>query len=325
MIDLHLHFDGSLPVKTVWNQAKKQNIKLGVQDIEALKEKLTVSQDCQNLDEYLEKFELPLRVMQTMEGIIECMEDLIKELEEEGILYAEIRFAPQLHCQRGLTQEQVVKGAIAGLNNGCSNRNFKGQLILCCMRGDCNQGANLETVKLAKEYLNNGVCGCDLAGAEGLFKTKEFEPLFQEAKALGVPFTIHAGEADGPESIKAAIEFGAKRLGHGVRCVEDPSLVAQLIEEKITLECCPISNVHTKAVSSMEEHPLLPLLRQGMCVTINTDNRTVSHTTIEREIRELKKACPMTQDELFLLYNHAIDGAFLEEAEKRKLRDKIFQ
>ncbi len=323
MIDLHLHFDGSLPVETVWNQAKKQKIDLQVNTMDELKEKLSISDDCQSLNEYLEKFELPLRVLQTEQGIIECMQALIQELIEEGMVYAEIRFAPQLHCLGALDQEKVVQSAIEGVKLGCQGQEFQAQLILCCMRGNDNHDANVETVELTKKYLGNVVCACDLAGAEAIFKTCEFQDLFEYAHSLEVPFTIHAGEADGPESIRSAIQYGAKRIGHGVRCTEEPALVEELIEQGITLECCPVSNLHTKAVENMEQHPMISLLRQGMKTTINTDNRTVSNTTIKREVLEVKAAHELTVEEELQLYLNAVDATFLAEEEKALLRNRI--
>ncbi len=323
MIDLHLHFDGSLPVETVWNQALKQNIDLEVKNIAELKEKLSISDDCKSLNEYLEKFELPLRVMQTTDGISECMQDLIQELHDDGMIYAEIRFAPQLHCLKGLTQEEVVKATIDGVKSGCQGKAIQIQLILCCMRGNNNQAENRETVELTKKYLGDVVCECDLAGAEAIFKTYEFESLFEYASSLDLPYTIHAGEADGPESIRSAIAFGAKRIGHGVRCIEDKFLVNELIDKQITLDCCPISNLHTKAFLEMKNHPVVPLLRDGMKTTINTDNRTVSNTTIQREVSEVRNASDLTVKEELQLYLNAIDAAFLGEEEKKVLRKRI--
>lgn len=325
MIDLHLHFDGSLPVESVWNQGIKQNVDLEVKDKIELKDKLSISDDCESLNEYLEKFELPLRVLQTVGGITECMQDLIQELIGEEMLYAEIRFAPQLHCLQGLTQEEVVIAAIDGVKKACVGTNFQAQLILCCMRGRDNGEANIQTVEMTKKYLGDVVCACDLAGAEAIFKTYEFEQLFELAKSLEVPFTIHAGEADGPESIRAAMAFGTKRIGHGVHCVEDEMLVAEIMKQGVTLECCPISNLHTKAVPTMEVHPVTSLLRKGVKTTINTDNRTVSNTTIAREVEEVRTACDLTREEEIQLYKNAVQAAFLSQEEKAHLCKKIIE
>ena len=323
MIDLHLHFDGSLPVKSVWEQAKKQGIALNAASVEELKKMMVCPVDCQSLNEYLEKFDLPLRVLQTKDGIRECMEDLIAELISEGMIYAEIRFAPQLHLQKGLTQEEVVQAAIAGVEAATEGQEIKVQLILCCMRGVDNDDANRETVEMTSKYLGKGVCACDLAGAEALFKTETFADLFSYAAELGVPYTIHAGEADGPKSIKDAISFGAKRLGHGVRAAEDAALVTELMENEITLECCPISNVQTKAVASIEVHPIKEFLYRGLKVTVNTDNRTVSQTTIAKEIQFLRDNIGLTVEEERQLYLNAAESAFLTKKEREGLKNVI--
>ncbi|MBQ8816012.1 MAG: adenosine deaminase family protein [Lachnospiraceae bacterium] len=350
MIDLHLHFDGSLPVDTVWEQAAKQGIVLPASSKEELHKMLVCPADCESLNEYLEKFELPLSVLQTAEGIKESMMDLIAELISEDMLYAEIRFAPQLHLQKGLTQEEVVRAAIAGVeeatkvsrsnegmaaasltqkNSECDGlhvvgrRQIKVQLILCCMRGTDNMEANRQTVALTAKYLGKGVCACDLAGAEAVYKTKDFEQLFAYARQLWVPYTVHAGEADGPESVRAALAFGTRRLGHGVRSSEDASLVNDLAEQHITLECCPISNVQTKAVKKIQMHPIKEFLYRGIPVTVNTDNRTVSQTTIAREIQFLRDNLGLTVEEERQLYLNAADAAFISKEEREGLKNVI--
>ena len=325
MIDLHLHFDGSLPVKSVWEQAKKQNILLPASSIEELHEQMVCPVDCQSLNEYLEKFDVPLSVLQTKDGIKECMIDLIDELISEGMIYAEIRFAPQLHLQKGLTQEEVVEAAIEGVKTATTGQQIKVQLILCCMRGTDNRDANLKTIEVTAKSLGNAVCACDLAGAEAIFKTENFEDLFAYAVQLGVPYTIHAGEADGADSIKAALRFGTKRLGHGVRAAEDAALVTELMEKEITLECCPISNVQTKAVASIQEHPIKEFLYRGLRVTVNTDNRTVSQTNIAKEIQFIRDNLGLTIEEERQLYLNAAESAFLTQKEREGLKNVITQ
>ena len=260
--------------------------------------------------------------MQTAEGIKEAMEAFIAELVDENMMYAEIRFAPQLHLRKGLTQEEVVRAAIAGVESS-KKLPFGVQLILCCMRGAENDAANRETILLAAKYLGKGVCACDLAGAEALFKTDNFESLFAYAAELGVPYTIHAGEADGPESIRAALRFGAKRLGHGVRAAEDASLITELMEKQITLECCPSSNVQTKAVASIKSHPIKSFFDKGLRVTVNTDNRTVSRTTITKEIQLVREKLGLTREEELTLYLNAADAAFISKEEREGLKNVI--
>ena len=239
------------------------------------------------------------------------------------MLYAEIRFAPQLHTKKGLTQERVVQAALLGMQEALAGSFFRCKLILCCMRGADNREENLLTVQTAAAFLGRGVAALDLAGAEALYPTEEFAEIFSLARELGVPFTIHAGEADGPESIEAALSFGASRIGHGVRAAEDPELLARLKEQQIPLEMCPSSNVQTKAVPSLSQHPVLEFLRQGLCVTVNTDNMTVSDTTIEKEFGLLSRELGMTAEDRKKLLLNAADAAFLTSEERWRLKDVI--
>ena len=319
MIDLHLHLDGSMSPKTIIELAKKDNVKLPTYDAKELKKFLSVPRECENLNDYLKCFDLPLSVLQTKESITKAVYDLQEELKKQGLIYAEIRFAPQLHMKNGLSQDEVVEAAIKGLKMS----SFKSNLILCCMRGDTNHKENLDTVKVAKKYLNKGVCAVDLAGAEALYKTKTFNEEFKLARELNIPFTIHAGEADGPESVKSAIDFGAKRLGHGIHSIEDKDLLKKIVDNKIPLEMCPTSNFQTKTVPSIKDYPLRKFLKQGVKVTINTDNTTVSDTTISKEFEFLRKNYNLTKEEEFTLLNNSIDVAFTTEKEKNELRKML--
>jgi len=325
MIDLHLHFDGSLLPRTVIELAREQQIPLPTEEPDELKLLLSAPVHCGSLNEYLEKFDLPLLVLQTKEAIRKGMYTLLSSLREQGMLYVEVRFAPQLHLQKGLTQEEVVKAAVMGMQEVTAGSFFKANLILCCMRGADNREENLKTIRTAAMFLGRGVVAIDLAGAEALYPTPDFEDLFVYAKEHGVPFTIHAGEADGPESVEAAIRFGAKRIGHGVRAGEDAKLLALLRERQIPLEMCPTSNAQTKAVADLSEHPILDYLRAGLAVTVNTDNMTVSDTTIEREYLLLERTLGMTRQEYRQLLFHAADAAFLTKDERARMKDVMYR
>lgn len=304
-IDLHLHLDGSLTPAYVISQAKKQGLDLPVWEEKELVKYMTAPADCRDLNEYLEKFDLPCSVMQTEDALTEAVRDVCRQMEAQGMKYVEIRFAPQLHTKKGLTQRQVTEAAIKGLPQG---KGLEAKLILCCMRMENNEKENMETIRMAEEYLGKGVAAADLAGAEAIFPTKSFEPVFRMAREAKVPFTIHAGEADGPESIWTALKFGARRIGHGVRCLEDETLVEYLREHKIPLEVCPTSNFQTKAVKG--EYPLKKMLEKGLCVTLNTDNTTVSGTTLEKEFEFARTRLGVTEEELEILKANAEKARF---------------
>ena len=304
-IDLHLHLDGSLTPAYVISQAKKQGLDLPVWEEKELVKYMSAPADCRDLNEYLEKFDLPCSVMQTEDALTEAVRDVCRQMEAQGMKYVEIRFAPQLHTKKGLTQRQVTEAAIKGLPEG---KGLEAKLILCCMRMENNEKENMETIRMAEAYLGKGVAAADLAGAEAIFPTKSFEPVFRMARDAGVPFTIHAGEADGPKSIWTALKFGAKRIGHGVRCLEDETLVEYLREHRIPLEVCPTSNFQTKAVKG--EYPLKKMLEKGLCVTLNTDNTTVSGTTLEKEFEVARTRLGVTEEELEILKANAEKARF---------------
>lgn len=318
LIDLHLHLDGSLSLESVKALAKMQNISLPERDDEILKI-LRVSEDCRDLNEYLEKFAFPGMLLQTKEGINEAVYRLCEELKEQGLIYAEIRFAPQFHLAKGLTQDEVVEAAI----EGAKRSTFKCGLILCCMRGNDNRTQNLDTIRVAEKYLGDVVRSLDIAGAEAIFPTKDFEEIFTLAKEKNIPYTIHAGEADGPESVRDALRFGTKRLGHGVRSVEDDELVKTIAKEGIALELCPTSNIHTCIFEKMEDYPLRKLMEAGVKVTVNTDNMAVSGTTLPMEMEKLIKTFALTKEEQRIIARNSADASFASADTKRYLIEEI--
>ena len=318
LFDLHLHLDGSLSIASVRELAALQDISIDKSDEELLP-LLQVSPDCKDLNEYLEKFDFTCSLLQTKEALSTAVYNLKKELKDLGMLYAEIRFAPQLHMQNGLTQAEIVEAAIEGMNR-CD---FPSSLILCCMRGDTNHDQNIETVRMAKEYLGKGVAALDIAGAEALYPTDGFEDLFALAKELGIPYTIHAGEADGPSSVYRALEFGAKRIGHGVRSVEDAALIKKLADEQVTLELCPTSNLNTNIFETLAEYPLTKLMDAGVKVTINSDNMVVSGTNVQMEIQKLIDTFALSHEQLKTLVYNAVDASFADEQTKEYLRTEL--
>ncbi|OOR98241.1 adenosine deaminase [Haemophilus paracuniculus] len=326
LIDLHLHLDGSLSPEWILTTARQQNIPLPADNVADLLRHIAAPQDCTSLNDYLQCFAIPVRMLQTAENLASATADLVKRLDASGLIYAEIRFAPQLHTQQGLTQRQAVEAVLAGVQQTLPHTAMFGvNVILCCMRGEHNQAENVQTVQLAKDFLGKGVVATDLAGAEAIYPTAQFASLFELANQLGVPFTLHAGEADGAESVKSALDFGAKRIGHGVRASEDPNLLARLKAEKTTLEMCPCSNLQTKTVRLLADYPLRHFLQQGIKATLNTDNMTVSQTTLASEFRLLSQGYVLTHPEAKQLLTNAIDGAFLSEQEKRELRERVAQ
>lgn len=325
LTDLHVHLDGSLSMESVRHLASMQNIDI-CEDTE-LAAKLSVSADCKDLNEYLEKFEFPLQLLQTRDAVKYSVCQLVKEQEEQGVIYSEIRFAPQLHMKNGLSQQDIVEAACEGLEE--SRRYWKSyschNLILCCMRSDDNKNANMETIRLAALYAERqrGVVAADLAGAEGLYATDAFTDVFRDAVQRGIPFTIHAGEAAGADSIECALHFQAKRIGHGVRCTEDSLVLQELADGQIALELCPTSNLNTRIYESIEQYPIQQLMNKGLRVTVNTDNMTVSGTTEAKELALVADTFDMERKDVKQLIMNSIEAAFATEGIKNRLRARV--
>ncbi|PVX39673.1 adenosine deaminase [Pasteurella langaaensis DSM 22999] len=329
VIDLHLHLDGSLSPAWMLEWAEKQQIELPAHTPEALLPYVSAPQDCSDLNEYLRCFDLPLSLLQTPEALSAAVADVLQRLDQQGLIYAEIRFAPQLHTGLAMSQEDAVQAALTGLQNGLANTQlFKANLILCCMRAADNKAENLETIRLAKKYLAKaeaGVVAIDLAGAEGLFPTNNFAEEFHYASEISVPFTIHAGEAAGAESVQQALALGASRIGYGIRSIESESVMAQLVRQETPLEMCPCSNLQTKAAQSLKDYPLRRFLTRGIVATLNTDNMTVSQTSLQQEYRLLAQEYQLSRAEAKQLMLNSIAAAFLPAEEKMALLNTIQQ
>lgn len=309
-VELHLHLDGSVDIKTVCDLTGKS--------VKEVKEEMVASDKCSNLNEYLTKFSLANDIMQTKENIFRVTKELITKLKDDNVIYAEVRFCPLFHLKEGLTQEEVVETVISSLKDN----NIKVNLILCMMR-NLSFLENKKIIELAYKYLNKGVVALDLAGSESLYKTEDFEELFKIAQSYNIPFTIHAGEADGKNSILKAISFNTKRLGHGIRCIEDMDIVKLIKDKDITLEVCPTSNIQTNIYQDYQSHPIKKLYDLGVLVTINTDNRTVSNITLTEEYQKLNKTFGFNVSDFKRMNINAIKAAFLSEIEKEKYIDII--
>ena len=320
-IDLHLHLDGAVTLDIAKKLADLQNIPLPTESDDELLKLLSVPQNCTSLNDFLACFALPLSLLQSPQALSECVYLVAEKIKSQGVVYAEIRFAPQLHTQKGMSQEDAIKAALSGLKK----TDLKANLILCLMRGNGNQAENEETVALAKKYLveDGGVVALDLAGAEALFPTADYAGLFKKAKDMNIPFTIHAGEADGAQSVRLAVEFGARRIGHGVRSFESSEVIELLKKEGVTLEMCPTSNSQTHAVADMTEYPFMDYLSQKIKVTLNTDDPAIEGTSISDEFRYMERKFNLTEEQEKELIKNSIDAAFTSENVKKWLRKEF--
>ena len=307
-IELHCHLDGSLSPEFI---RKKLAEEIPLFELQA-------GENCRSLAEYLEKFDLPLRCLQDREGLCEAGNDFMKSVSRENEKYAEVRFAPMQSLKQGLTPGEVIEAVLEGLKRGKKEFQVEYGLIVCAMRHHSWE-ENRQMLEAARDFLGHGVCAADLAGDEASFPLKNFENLFQLAKELGFPFTIHAGECGDAGNIRDALRFGAGRIGHGIAMKGDKDLQRLCREKQIGIEMCPVSNLQTKASPSPAEYPLREFLDEGLLVTVNTDNRTVSGTAMTRELEFIQKQYHITDEEIGLLMENAIKTAFAGDEVKERL------
>ncbi len=307
-VELHIHLDGSI--------SKKMASSLSGKNIDEVIPFMVAPDKCENLSEYLTKFDFPISLMQTAENLYVIAKDLVDYLEQEGVIYAEIRFAPMFHTKEGLTMEEVVEAVRRGVN---SNTHVKTNLILCMMRG-MDKKENIETIEVAEKYLHHGVCALDLAGDECKYPLDNYLYLFQEVQKREIPFTIHAGENGPASEIEKAIHVGAKRIGHGISSIESKKTLDLIKEENVLLEVCPTSNVQTNAISTYEEHPIYKFHKMGVLVNINTDNTTVSNITLSEEYEKLSYTFGFSLSDYEKMNEYAIEHAFIDDEMKHKLR-----
>ena len=315
-IELHCHLDGSLRPESVADIAKIENIDLGIEGIENIRHAMAAPNECTSLDEYLERFKLPLMVMQSKYAIKRVVYELLEDAANENVKYIEIRFAPIFHIIKGLSLEEVIESAVSGLEEGEDKFDIKGNLILSCMR-HLGEKEAFETVEAGKKFLGKGVVAIDVAGSEGPGFAKAFEKPIALAKKYGYRVTIHAGETGIGRNVIEAIEIlGAERIGHGVYITDCKESYDAVKEKGIVLEMCPTSNVQTKAVKEYKDHPFADFHRKGIKVTVNTDNRTVSQVNMTRECEVLFDEFKVNNEEYKKVYLDSIDASFCDNETK---------
>ncbi len=282
--DLHVHLDGSLRLTTILQIAESQGSKLPATDEKSLSEAIGCGKNFGSLVEYLRGFEITLQVMQSAVALERIAFELAEDAHRENVRYMEVRYAPLLHTREGLKLTAVVEAVLDGLGRARETYGIKSNLILCGIR-NISAESSYAMAELCVAYKNRGVVGFDLAGAEADFPPKHHRAAFQLVRDNNINTTIHAGEAYGPQSVAQAIHVcGAHRIGHGVRLREDGDLLHYVIDHRIPLECCPSSNVQTGAVRDLSLHPLKLYFDLGLRVTVNTDNRLITDTTVSKEL-----------------------------------------
>ena len=317
--DLHCHLDGSLRLETIVELAEKQKVKLPADTPEALAKAIHMGGICQNLEDYLTAFDVTLSVMQTDEALYRTAYELAIDAAAENVRYLEVRYAPNLHTQKGLKMTGVVESVLEGLRQAKKEVGIKSGVIICGIR-HINPQTSLRLAELAVAYKNKGVKGFDLAGAEYDFPAKDHKEAFQLILDNNVNCTCHAGEAYGPESIAQALHLvGAHRIGHGTRLREDGDLLNYVNDHRIPLEVCLSSNVQTRAVPDLASHPLKFYFDFGLRVTINTDNRLITDTDVTKELVLANKVLGLSLEDLVTVLISGFKSAFLPFREKQDL------
>ena len=282
--DLHVHLDGSLRLDTILELAEDQHVQLPTDDRSSLFDMIYAGEVCNSLDDYLKAFDITLSVMQTEESLERTAYELAQDAAQENVRYIEVRYAPLLHTRGGLSLTRIVEAVLRGLRLAKRRHGIRYGVILCGIRS-MSAESSIRMAELAIAYKNRGVVGFDLAGSEVNNPAKDHMRAFQLILSNNINCTAHAGEAYGPESIAQAIHAcGAHRIGHGTRLIENGDLLNYVNDHRIPLEVCPSSNLQTKAATSWETHPVDFFVDYGLRVTINTDNRLITDTTVSKEL-----------------------------------------
>jgi adenosine deaminase len=332
---LHDHLDGGLRPATIIDLARQCGYdRLPTSDVAALARWFTGAADSGSLERYLDTFAHTVGVMQTRDALVRVAAECAADLADDGVVYAEVRFAPELHVEQGLTLHEVVEAVLAGFQEGSAGRPIQVGALLTAMR---HAARSLEIAELAIRYRDQGVVGFDIAGAEAGYPPTRHLDAFHYMQRENGHFTIHAGEAFGLPSIWEALQWcGADRLGHGVRIVDDITvkpdgevelgrLAAYVRDKRIPLEMCPTSNVQTGAADSIADHPIGLLRRLYFRVTVNTDNRLMSGTSMSQEMQQLVDTFGYTYADLRWFSINAMKSAFLPFDERLAIINTVLK
>ncbi|WP_329425932.1 adenosine deaminase [Streptosporangium sp. NBC_01495] len=332
---LHDHLDGGLRPETIIDLARESGYdRLPATETESLRAWFREAADSGSLERYLETFDHTVGVMQTREALVRVAAECAEDLANDGVVYAEVRYAPEQHTSTGLSLEEVIEAVQEGFGAGSEGRGIRVGTLLTAMR---HQARSMEIAELAVRYRDAGVVGFDIAGAEAGYPPTRHLDAFEYLQRENAHFTIHAGEAFGLPSIWQAIQWcGADRLGHGVRIIDDISvqgegepklgrLAAYVRDKRIPLEMCPTSNLQTGAATSMAEHPIGLLRRLNFRVTVNTDNRLMSDTSVSEEFAKLSEAFGYGWDDMLWFTVNAMKSAFLPFDERLALINGVIK
>ncbi|MBI4815958.1 MAG: adenosine deaminase [Deltaproteobacteria bacterium] len=317
--DLHCHLDGSLRIRTILELGDELGVPLPAKDEAGLRRALHVGENCESLEKYLEAFEITLSVMQSERALYRTAYELAADAAAENVRYMEVRYSPVLHTKGGLPLPAIVEAVTAGLKDAERDHGIRSGVIVCGIR-NMSPTISFRMAELAVAFKHAGVVAFDLAGAEVNHPAIHHVEAFRLILNNNVNCTLHAGEAYGPESIHQAIHYcGAHRVGHGCRLAEDGDLLNYVNDHRIALEVCPSSNVQTGAVEELATHPVRFYFDYGLRITMNTDNRLLTDTTVTKELWLAHQHMGFTLDELVDIVVYGFKSAFLPLRDKQRL------
>jgi adenosine deaminase len=321
--DLHCHLDGSLRLSTILDLAARQKVKLPADDEDGLARAIHKGERCEDLVHYLKAFDVTCSVLQTEEALERAAFELAEDAAAENVWHIEVRYAPVLHTRRGLSLARINDAVLSGLRRASRRYDITTGVILCGIR-NMDPRDSFRLAELAVAYKGRGVVAFDLAGGERGNPAKDHAKAFELIRENNMATTVHAGEAYGPASIKQALhDCGAHRIGHGTRLAEDGDLLAYVCDHRIPLEVCLLSNVQTRVVEDLSRHPLRLYFDLGVRVSVNTDNRLITDTTVTDELWRAHVDLGFTLEELKILIVQGFKSAFLPYREKRELLRRV--
>lgn len=317
-VELHCHLDGSIPMKTLIELAEKE----GYTNPEEEMRGAIAPADSGTLKEYLSSFETILPLLQTKENLTEATYAVIEDANRENIVYLELRFGPLLHQRQGLSVKEIVEAVDLGIQKAADDFPVMVSLIVCALRHH-SQERNTQLFEEVSQLPEGMVAAVDVAGDEGNFPNEQVRRPVSTARSLGMDMTIHSGETGSVDNVLSAMDMGTRRLGHGVAIRQDQDALQNVRAKDVLLELCPTSNIQTRAIPSFKDYPLRYFLDEGIKVCINTDNRTVSNTTVTDELMICIAHCGMTAEDLKQVMLNAITYAFTDEGTKQQVIRQI--
>ncbi|TII04662.1 adenosine deaminase [Streptococcus suis] len=321
--ELHCHLDGSLSLGVIRQLAQMAKITIPAED-EALRKLVSVHGKVDSLLAYLKLFDFVRPLLQTASALELAAYDLVRQAAKDKIIYIEVRFAPELSTDQDLTILEAVSAVLVGLNRGQEDFGVVAKLLVCGLK-QMKPNQTKELFSAIADLAPKGLVGFDFAGNEADYPTEELRDIIQFTQSLGYPITFHAGECGCVTNVIQALELGIRRIGHGTALTRNPEAIQAFVNSRATLEMCLTSNLQTGAADSIEHFPYQELVEAGANITINTDNRTVSNATLNREYQLFVEYFGTSKADFYRFNQNAIQASFASEVEKKVLLEFLDQ